>query len=170
MELYIMRHSIANAFGTDGRDETRTLTTEGLERVKQVASGLKVLDVMPDLVLASPYTRTMETAGTLVKLLGLSPSMVVPTQELISGDPETFISLLNQKYLQHQRIFAVGHEPHLNNLVGVLTANDASLGIDIGRASVTCVSFGYGITPGNGNLKWKMAARHLGLIGANGTA
>ena len=61
LELYIIRHGLAGKSLAEG-DELRPLKKKGREQMKEVAKGLKELDVAFDLVLTSPLVRAKESA------------------------------------------------------------------------------------------------------------
>src|ERR1051325_11585900 len=84
MELYVIRHAIAQQLGwkNDFTDEKRALTSEGRERMCEVARGLLRLGVHLDLILTSPLVRAVETAEVIAATLGMSKKDVEQTSNL----------------------------------------------------------------------------------------
>lgn len=83
--FYMVRHGepdwLANekyGFKGHGRDLV-PLTNKGIEQAKQTAASLKNKKV--DLIVASPYTRTMQTAAILSKELGIDMTVEVDLRE-----------------------------------------------------------------------------------------
>ncbi|HJK91154.1 MAG TPA: histidine phosphatase family protein [Polyangiaceae bacterium LLY-WYZ-15_(1-7)] len=121
MELYIVRHAIAEPRGAGWPDAERPLTLKGIERLERVVSGLKALDVELDAVFHSPWRRAIETAERLTPLMGrprrveLEALAAPPGKELLRG-------------LRGERIAAVGHEPWMGELCAWLVTGDPDLG------------------------------------------
>src|SRR5262249_59652483 len=69
-ELYILRHGIAVEHGTPGiPDDERPLTPEGRRRMRQIARGLRRLDLRPDRIVTSPLPRASATAEIVAGVL-----------------------------------------------------------------------------------------------------
>ena len=70
-ELYIMRHGLAVARGTEGfsDDSKRPLTPDGKEKMRDVAKGLKRAGVKLDWIVSSPLIRAVETAEIVAATL-----------------------------------------------------------------------------------------------------
>src|SRR3954466_2368199 len=63
VELYLIRHAIAEERGEKWPDDTkRPLSATGIARMRRAARGLKRLGVKFDVVLASPLVRARQTA------------------------------------------------------------------------------------------------------------
>ena len=83
MEIYILRHGIAEEPMPGMRDADRALTEEGVKRLQAVLRRARAADVKPPVILTSPYRRARETAevakqalrgaGTLVETRSLTP-------------------------------------------------------------------------------------------------
>jgi len=69
MELFLVRHAIAVPQAEDMDDAARPLTDEGKKRFQQIARGLDRMGVRFDRVLHSPWTRAVETADLLARVL-----------------------------------------------------------------------------------------------------
>ncbi|MEH1949782.1 MAG: histidine phosphatase family protein, partial [Nostoc sp.] len=57
MELYLIRHGIAEDKGLGIKDEERSLTKEGRQKTEKVAQKLVKLGLNFDLILTSPLVR-----------------------------------------------------------------------------------------------------------------
>src|SRR5690242_2128045 len=86
MEIYILRHGAAQPRGGHIPEADRKLTPKGARDVKRVARQARAAGVAPDVVLASPYVRAMETARTALKLFKSTPQLV-ETEALLPGRP-----------------------------------------------------------------------------------
>src|SRR5271170_1619495 len=69
-DLYIVRHGIAVEPGTPGiPDDERPLTAKGEKRMRQIALGLRTLDLKLDRIATSPLPRARATAEIIAEAL-----------------------------------------------------------------------------------------------------
>ena len=124
MDLYVIRHAIAEERREGLDDAERALTDEGRERFSLGVRGLARLGVGLDLVLTSPWVRAARTAELLAPL---ASGPVEPSQHL-AGPPGTDLIHPRRARAGIERAAVVGHEPWLSELVAWLVAGDAGLG------------------------------------------
>ena len=62
MQIYLLRHGIAEDAKPGRPDSERALTDEGRAKLRRVLKRARTADVTPSLILSSPYRRAMETA------------------------------------------------------------------------------------------------------------
>src|SRR3974377_2390037 len=62
MEIYLLRHAIAENARPGLKDAARALTAEARQKLKRVLERARNAGVKPDLILSSPYRRALETA------------------------------------------------------------------------------------------------------------
>lgn len=118
MEIYLVRHGIAEDSSASGRDADRKLTEEGAEKTERVAKAFakKVPEI--DVILHSPYRRARETAVIF--------SDVYPKAKLVEGkgltpfDKAGFALPQLEEIPQGKKVMLVGHEPHLSCLASLL--------------------------------------------------
>jgi phosphohistidine phosphatase len=118
-KLYVMRHGIAVEPGTAGYpDDARPLTSDGEERVGEIAKGLKRVKIGLDRIVTSPLPRAQRTAEIVAKVLGLD-NLVETCDALRAGVGARSI----RDWLQtreERRLMIVGHNPDFTDLVGLL--------------------------------------------------
>src|SRR3954471_14786755 len=69
MQIYLLRHGIAED-GKPGRpDSERALTDEGRAKLRGVLKRARTAAVTPSLILSSPFRRALETAEAAVEVL-----------------------------------------------------------------------------------------------------
>ena len=84
VQLYIMRHGIALPHGTPGMsDDDRPLTPEGEQRVRQIARGLKELDLKLERIVTSPLPRAFRTAEIVASVLECND--ILETADVLRG-------------------------------------------------------------------------------------
>ena len=115
MQLFVIRHGIAEEAGPGEEDAMRALTKDGKKRLKAMVRGMRKLGWKPDRVISSPWRRAVQTAAIVSKRdpilsehLARSPRSELLTLLSISGDT----------------VAVVGHEPWLGELVAWLAFGD----------------------------------------------
>jgi len=74
LELYLIRHGIAEERGEDWPDDSkRPLTPAGLAKLRKEARGLTALGVTIEQIVASPLVRTRQTADVFSETLKNKP-------------------------------------------------------------------------------------------------
>lgn len=118
MQLFVIRHAIAEDAAAGQDDASRALTDEGRRKLREVVAGLRELDLELDRILVSPWTRALQSAELLKPLCEDAPVITsllaqVPSAELIA-----------QLAASGEATAVVGHEPWLGELVAWLCFGD----------------------------------------------
>ncbi len=122
MQLFVIRHAIAED-GAPGQDDaTRELTEDGEKQLKKVVKGMKRLELAFERILTSPWTRAARTAELLEPLCKTEPV----TTSLLCAPPRS--ELLAQIAELGENTAVVGHEPWLSELVAWLAFGDTRHG------------------------------------------
>lgn len=144
MILYIIRHAIAEPLkegASPESDSQRSLTTKGRKKMRSIARGLSRLKAPIEVILTSPYVRTVETARILAKGLALGKDKIAQTEELApAGDPGRLMKEITSKFGGMQTIALVGHEPYLSRLISVLLSGTPGLAIILKKGGVCRLS------------------------------
>ena len=168
MELYIIRHAIAEEPGTPGYedDSQRPLTERGRKKMRKIAKGLKGLEKPVDLILTSPYLRATQTAEILAKTLDLEEDKIIQTDHLSpTGYADNLIQAINEKYSNIENIALVGHEPYLSGLVSMLLAGDPDISLNLKKGGVCCLSIDNLTYARCANLNWLLSPAQLIEVG-----
>ena len=162
MKLYLIRHSNAVDPGTPGYedDSLRPLTEKGRDKMKDIAYALKAMEVMPDLIVSSPYARARETAEIVAKVLKYKQELTFSDSLVPSGNADEIIGEINEKYSVDELVL-VGHEPCLSILIGTLTAGNPDLAIDLKKGGVCCLSTDDLRTERKAFLEWLLTPKIL---------
>jgi phosphohistidine phosphatase len=118
MEIYLVRHAQAGERDPERwpDDSQRPLTKKGIRRFERSAKGIVSLVPEVDVVLASPYRRTWQTAEILEDAGWPGPLRL---DELIKSEPGALFRALT-RYEDLSSIALVGHEPHLSRFATAL--------------------------------------------------
>jgi phosphohistidine phosphatase len=117
MEIFLIRHGVAEPRGTREKDDDRELTPKGRKRMKRIVRTLDRLDVRFDRVVHSPLPRAAQTAELVMPLVD---GKLTPDKRLAAPPTPSLLTALDG-----ERVGVVGHEPYLTELCGMLTGTHA---------------------------------------------
>lgn len=109
IELYVVRHGIAEPKGKRPHDPDRRLIPAGRAELRRVVAALHAADVRFDAIYTSPWVRALQTAEYLEPLCDVPPFV---TEEL-ARRPRTKL----WRQLDGKTVAVVGHEPWLTQLL-----------------------------------------------------
>jgi len=160
MEIYLLRHGIAENARPGHPDAERALTPEGREKLKRVLKRARGAGVSPSVVLSSPYRRAVETADVAVETLGYQGKIVKTRALLPDASPyDAWEELRARK--DEPAILLAGHEPMMSTMVAFLLSSPV-LSVDMKKAAlarVDCDRFG---PEPRGTLKWLLTPATAG--------
>ncbi|MBK7451198.1 MAG: phosphohistidine phosphatase SixA [Anaerolineales bacterium] len=139
MNLYLIRHAIAEEESSSGEDSQRALTDKGAKKMRQVAKGLKILGIEFDFILSSPYLRAYQTAEILGDVFKMKKKVVQSENLTPMGDPDLLLAEINEKYSVNS-LAIVGHEPYLSTLVSLLVAGGAPVEMTFKKGGICHLS------------------------------
>lgn len=122
MQLFVIRHAIAEDAGHGQDDTSRQLTDDGEKQLKKVVKGMRKLEIGFERILTSPWARAARTAEMLEPLCKAEPIVT----ELLCAPPRS--ELLAQIAELGENTAVVGHEPWLSELVAWLAFGDTRHG------------------------------------------
>lgn len=116
MDLFLIRHAIAEERRAGLLDAHRELTERGRARFEAVVHSLERAGFRFDRVYHSPWLRAVQTAELLAPI---TEGPLIASQGLAeSPQPRFFASL------EGERVACVGHEPWMSDAVSLLTTGD----------------------------------------------
>src|SRR5688572_24749324 len=87
MEVYLLRHGIAEDGSPTGRDADRPLTDEGRRKLRDVLKLAAAGGVRPDLLVSSPYLRAKQTAEIAQEILSYKHDVTFTEALVPDSDP-----------------------------------------------------------------------------------
>jgi phosphohistidine phosphatase len=151
MQIYLLRHGIAEDARPGLSDADRALTPEGKDKLCRV---LKRAAVAPSLILSSPYKRAVETADLAAEVLDYSGKVVRVEALAPHGSPYAVWDEL-RAHKEETAVLLAGHEPLMSSIAAFLLDSPA-LQVDMKKAAllrIDCEKLGP--KPG-GVLKWML--------------
>lgn len=167
MELYIIRHAIAQPLGrkNDFLDEKRALTSEGRDRMREVARGLRRIGVEFDLIMTSPLARAVQTAEIITAELAPNRIEVEQTATLAPGAPTDELFGEIKRHNGAESIALIGHQPDLGKIISRIVQGNGSLSIGLKKGGVCCIKVSETVPTLRGGLLWLLGPKHLRLLG-----
>lgn len=166
MDLYIIRHAVAQPLGQKNEftDEKRALTSEGRDRMRDAAKGLRKMGVELDLLLTSPLVRAVETAEIVAGALGLGKKEVTQTANLAPGASAEDLFAEIKRRNGAESIALVGHQPDLGMLISQIIQGGDSLGLQLKKGSVVMISVLETVPTLRGDLMWMLTPKQLRMF------
>lgn len=150
-ELLLLRHGTAVDHAPHRDDHSRELVEKGERQATAAGRALVALDLVPDVVLASPKARAWRTAMLAAEAFAGEP---LEHRAVVGLDQEE--ALLASRLAP--RVLVVGHEPDLSQVVHDLTG--ARIRMRKGGLAVIAVD------GSRGELRALLGPRELARIGA----
>jgi phosphohistidine phosphatase len=134
MQIYLLRHGIAEEARAGQKDADRALTPEGKEKLRRV---LQHAGVNLGLILSSPYRRALETAGIAAEVLEYK-GKIVQTEALIpEASPYAVWEEIRSRSAEPSVLLA-SHEPLMSSTVALLLGAP-SLMVEMKKAALVRV-------------------------------
>jgi phosphohistidine phosphatase len=153
LELYLLRHGLAEHRAASGRDADRALTGEGSDRAQRVISEAKASGLAPRWIVASPYLRAQQTARIAAEMLGYSEQILTSARLTPDCDPAEVWSEVRELHPDSPLLF-VAHEPLLSSAAAWMLGEEQV--IEFRPATVVRIDFeAVGVEP-RGVLRWKI--------------
>ena len=150
MELYLLRHGIAEAQASS--DQERDLTEEGRRKVRDVMKLAARAGVTPSLILSSPFRRALNTAKIAVDVLGYKGDVVQSRALVPDGDVRAVWEEV-RAHKSEASLLLAGHEPQFSSL-GAFLLGVPELHIDFKKGGLLAIEMtAFGARP-HGTLKW----------------
>ena len=134
MQIYLLRHAIAEDGGPGQPDAERALTDEGRDKLRRVLKRASAAGVEPGEILSSPYRRAVETAEAAAEVLGYK-GKIARTRALLpeASPPEAWDEIRARK--DQPSLLLAGHEPHMSSFAAFLLGCPA-LQVDFKKAGL----------------------------------
>ncbi|MBM3782995.1 MAG: phosphohistidine phosphatase SixA [Acidobacteria bacterium] len=157
MQIYLLRHGIAEDARPGRPDAERALTPEGSKRLREILKRARTAEVVPSVIVTSPYVRARQTAEIAADILGYTDPLVPSTALIPMASPvDTWAEVRSLRSVPN--LLLVGHEPHMSGMTGFLLGTP-ELAVDFKKGALVRIDvFEFGARP-RGVLKWMMAPK-----------
>jgi len=157
MQIYLLRHGIAEDGRPGQRDGERALTDEGGKKLRAVLKRAREAGVEPSLIITSPYRRAVETAEIAASVLGYKGELLRTNALEPQSTPEAVWEEL-RLHSEETQVLLAGHEPLFSVLAAFLLGAPPVL-VDFKKGALLRVDVdSMGAQP-RGVLRWFLAPK-----------
>jgi len=167
MELFLIRHAIAEPLGKENQfsDETRAVTADGRNRMREVVKGLVKLGVELDLIITSPLARAVETAEIIATSVGLTRKEIKQSGNLAPGASAEELFAEIKSHSGVEAIALIGHQPDLGGLISrIIQCEGGALSIQLKKGGVCCLNVTETVPTLRGDMVWLLTPRQLRVV------
>lgn len=168
MKLVLFRHGLAvdrQKFLEHKKDDAlRPLVAKGKIKTLEMAKRLETWVPDFDMIVASPFVRSLETAHILAKVLKVSN--LFESAELVPSAPVmAFVQWLHVHAEECRSVLVVGHEPHLSSLAGWCLTGQKESFIELKKSGIIALEIENfsELRPGTGQLLWHVSPKQFGI-------
>jgi phosphohistidine phosphatase len=122
--LTLMRHADARWQDAGVPDLERPLSRRGTSAAESMGRRLLEVELVPDLLIASPARRTQQTAEIVARELALPPRRVLREESLYLASAHDMLRTVHGSGPRIAHLFVIAHNPGLSELVQLLVPED----------------------------------------------
>lgn len=157
MEVYLLRHGIAEDRSATGRDFDRRLTDEGKEKLRKVLKRAAKDGVEISLILSSPLVRAMETAQIAADELKYN-SEIVRTDGLTPDSSPQDVWKEIRAHRDEPAVLLAGHEPLFSATVAYLLGSSRAM-VEFRKGALVRIDFASVGAEPRGVLQWMLTPK-----------
>lgn len=152
MEIYLLRHGIAEDAGPGMRDADRALTPKGRKKLRDVLERGRAAGIAPSLIVSSPLVRARQTAELAAEILGYTDP-VIQTEALVPESSPQKVWAEIRLHKDAGQLLLAGHEPLFSAVYAFLLSSPGLL-VDVKKGSLGRIDLErIGVQP-RGILRW----------------
>ena len=160
MEIYLLRHGIAED-GKPGLDDAdRALTAEGRRKLRQVLRVAADADLRPDLIFSSSLKRALQTSEIAKEALGYK-DRIFQTDALTPGSSPEHVWHEVRAHKDAGSLMLVGHNPLFAQLAAYFLGS-SEVQVDFKKGAIMRIDFDSFPARPRGILRWYLTARLTG--------
>jgi len=165
MNLYLLRHGLAEEAGAAGADAERALTPEGIRKTWRVAESMEAMALEFDRIFSSPYRRARQTAEIVAEAFGMGKALEMTESLTPGGDFRELVALLNKSRPALENVLLVGHEPYLSGLASLLISGQTGTLLTLKKSGLCKLFIEGQLKHGRcASLEWLLTPRLMRLM------
>lgn len=157
MQLYLLRHGVAEKDRPGLSDADRALTQDGRRKLRQVLQAAEKAQVQPSLILTSPLKRAVETAEMAQEVLGYK-NEILRSKTLQPGSSVEQVWEEIRVHRDEPALMLVGHNPLFAELSGYLLGS-SKMQLDFKKGALLRIDFEQFRAQPKGILRWYLTAK-----------
>jgi len=151
--LFLVRHAKSDWNDYEFNDFERPLNQKGLRNAPMMAQRLKLLNITPEKILASPALRAINTAQIFAEFLDFPTQKISKVPDLYQADQKTFLKIINELPNEAQTVMIFGHNPTITDMIDYLADHKIS---KLPTTGIAMIAF---------DLEdWKLVSRNTGEL------
>jgi phosphohistidine phosphatase len=160
MEIYILRHGIAEDGQAGQPDSERALTSDGRKKLRSVLRTAASAGVAPSLILTSPYKRALQTAQMAAEILDYKGELLRTKALEPTAAPKAVWEEI-RVHKDEAQILLAGHEPLFSRLTAYLLGSP-DLQVDFKKGAIACIELDRFPAEPHGALRWMLTPKLAG--------
>ncbi len=156
MQVYLLRHGIAENARPGAADRNRALTPEGKKKLRDVLRVAKAAGVEPGIVVTSPYRRAQESAEIAREVLDFKDALSFANCLVPGGDPPDVWAEIRS--LRVEQVLLVSHEPLCGRLLAYLLGCPP-LDVEFKKGAIARIDIEPSSGGPRGSLQWLLTAK-----------
>lgn len=158
MELYLLRHGIADNDSPTGKDADRPLTDEGRRKLRDTIKLVGGAGVTLGSIVSSPYVRARQTAEIAKEILGFKDDLLFSDALTPDADPQDLWQEIRSVHRAADCVMFASHEPFMSRCTAYLLGAPALM-VDFKKGAVVRIDIDqFGPQP-RGVLKWMLVPK-----------
>jgi len=125
--LLLMRHGKSDWKAGAVDDFSRPLAKRGKRNSTRIGRWLAGHGLRPDILVASPAARTLQTAILVCEALGMPAGQIVRDEQLYLADPAILLGVIRRLPSGARSAMIIGHNPGLEDLLASLLGEETPL-------------------------------------------
>ena len=157
MQIYLLRHGIAEDAPPGTSDAERALTREGRRKLTQVLNAAAEAEVRPTLILSSPLKRALQTADLAKQVLGYKGEILQVNALVPHSTPEQAWDEI-RLHKDQSSLLVVGHNPLFDSLAAYLLGS-SEMAISFKKGSILRLDLQSFSAKPKGKLRWYLTPK-----------
>lgn len=157
MELYLLRHGVAEEGNAHTPDAERALTNDGRRKLRQVVEAACAAGFQPTLILTSPLKRAVQTAEVVQDVLKYKNELL-RTKALAPGSSVEQVWDEVRVHRDERALLLVGHNPLFSELSSYLLGSH-EIQVDFKKGAILRVDLEQFPSKPKGVLRWYLTAK-----------
>jgi phosphohistidine phosphatase len=157
MELYLLRHGLAEDGDAQTPDADRALTNDGRRKLRQVLEVAAAAGFDPAVILTSPLKRALQTAEVAQQVLK-HKNELIRTKSLAPGATVEQVWDEIRVHRNERSLLLVGHNPLFSELSGYLLGSP-DIQVDFKKGAILRIDLEHFPSRPRGVLRWYLTAK-----------
>ena len=167
----MMRHAKSSWDDASVKDFDRPLAPRGEKAAPVMGHFLKMIDHVPDYIIASPAKRAKHTANLVLDICCKSVK-IIWDETLYTGSGKDYGKALQKVSEEYSNVLIIGHNPSISEAAVYLFDAHGTSSIHFSTASIVCMQVNglkwSEVLPGKAQLNWMITPKLLKMLGFPG--